>query len=192
YLWIVDPIDGTANFVHGVYPHAVSIGLQHEGRLAVGVVYELGRDELFTATRGGGTFLNGRRQRVTETNTLGESLVATGFPFRSHTFRYADAYLNVLRTFMSQCHGVRRLGSAAVDMAYVCCGRFDGFFEMGLSPWDVAAGALLVEEAGGRVTDFSAEERAPLFNGQMIATNSRLHGAFQEAIGPLREALRDG
>lgn len=183
FRWIVDPIDGTTNFAHGVPPYAVSIALQHATGIVVGVVYEVSRDELFDAVRGGGFRVAGRPARVSATRTLGDSLVTTGFPYRS--YGHVDAYLGVLRTFMERTRGVRRPGSASVDLAYVAAGRFDGFFETGLMPWDVAAGSLLVTEAGGRVTDYAAAGD-PVFGRQILASNGLVHAAMQEVLSPMR------
>ncbi len=173
YRWIVDPIDGTTNFTHGVPPYAVSIGLQHHHEVVVGVILDVSRDELFTAVRGHGLRVNGYARSVSPTASLAESLITTGFPYRS--IDHLDVYLQVLSDFMTQSRGVRRPGSAAVDLAYVAAGRFEGFFETGLKSWDIAAGLLLVEEAGGRVTDYR-DRGNPLFEEQVLATNGRIHG----------------
>ena len=183
FRWIVDPLDGTTNFMHGVPPYAVSIALQHGAEVVVGVVLDVARDELFTATQGGGAYCNGTPLHVSRRAHLRESLLTTGFPYRS--FGHMEPYLVVLRAFMEQARGVRRPGAASVDLAYVACGRFDGFFETGLSAWDVAAGALLVEEAGGCVTDYH-EARHPYFVGQILASNGLLHPAMLEVVAPLR------
>lgn len=187
YRWIIDPIDGTTNFTRGVPPYAVSIGLQRTGEgageVVVGVVLDVARGELFTAVRGQGLRVDGQPYRVSTTPALDESLVTTGFPYRS--VDHLDAYLAVLGTCMRRSRGVRRPGSASVDLAYVACGRFDAFFETGLKAWDVAAGLLLVEEAGGRVTDF-ADASNPLFAGQLLATNGLVHEELMEMVQPLR------
>ena len=183
HRWIIDPIDGTTNFMHGVPPYAVSIGLQEGAEVVVGVVLDVARGELFTAVRGGGLYVNGVRAGVSSTSDLGESLLATGFPHRS--FGQVDPYLQVMRRFIRDALAIRRPGAASVDLAYVACGRFEGFFEIGLMPWDVAAGLVLVEEGGGRVTDYE-EGRNPLFSSQVLATNGRLHPAMLEALEPLR------
>lgn len=182
FHWIIDPIDGTTNFTHGVPPYGVSLALQHEGRTVVGVVYDVPHDELFTAVRGGGLYVNGVRARVSQTATLREALITTGFPYRE--MAHLDAYLEALGRIIRATRGVRRPGAASVDLAWVACGRFDGFFETGLSPWDVAAGILLVEEGGGRVTDFH-QRPDPLFARQILATNGRLHEALCELVAPL-------
>lgn len=184
--WIVDPVDGTTNFAHQSPPYAVSIGLQEGSRIVVGVVYELGRDELFTATRGGGAFRNGVPVRVSGRRELRESLLTTGFPFKE--YGQIDAYLATLRRFMLESRGVRRPGSAAADLANVACGRMEGFFEIGLSPWDAAAGALLIEEAGGLVTDFGGGDDW-LFGSQIIASNGLIHEAMLERVDILRRAI---
>lgn len=186
--WIVDPIDGTTNFTHGVAPYAVSIALQEAGgELVLGVIHEVVADEVFAAVRGQGLTVNGRPARVSATENLADALVTTGFPFRE--FGYVDAYLPVLRAFMERARGVRRPGSAAVDLAYVACGRFDGFFEAGLAPWDVAAGIVLVREGGGRVSAMT-EGTDPLFGRQLVASNAPLHAAMCDLARPLGEAHR--
>ena len=182
--WIVDPIDGTTNFMHGLPPYAVSIALEVEAQSVVGVVLDVPAGELFTAVRGGGCFLNGARVQVSQAEALSEALLATGFPYRA--FGHVEPYLEVLGQFMRAAQGLRRSGSAAVDLAHVACGRYGGFFETGLHPWDVAAGALLVEEAGGRVTDYRGEG-APTFAGQILATDGRLHAAMREMLAPMRD-----
>jgi myo-inositol-1(or 4)-monophosphatase len=155
YRWIIDPLDGTTNFIHGFPQYCVSIGVEHRGALAHGVVYDPVRNELFTASKGRGAFLNDRRIRVSKCVKLQDALVGTGFPFRE--LRRADLYLRQLRKMMEDSSGVRRAGAAALDLAYVACGRLDAFWELGLSPWDMAAGALLIQEAGGLVGDLQGE-----------------------------------
>ncbi len=152
HVWIIDPLDGTTNFIHGFPQYAISIALRHRGVLEQAVVFDPGRNELFTATRGRGAFLNDRRIRVSKRAKLAESLIGTGFPFRdlAHLDEYMAAFERVTRT----AAGIRRAGAAALDLAYVAAGRLDGFWEIGLSPWDMAAGALLILEAGGLVSDF--------------------------------------
>ncbi|MFB3132819.1 MAG: inositol monophosphatase family protein [Rhodothermales bacterium] len=186
YRWIIDPIDGTTNFTHGLPPYAVSIALQQGTEVVLGVGLEVAHEELFTAIRGSGTYRNGVRVRVSRRPTLDCSLLATGFPYRA--FGHVDSYLKVFRRFMQQTRGVRRLGAAAIDLAYVACGRFDGFFETGLNAWDVAAGTLLVEEAGGRVTDYQNAPN-PLFKKQILATNGPLHEAMLDILAPMREVF---
>ena len=179
YVWIIDPLDGTTNFLHG-FPHfAVSIGLKHKDRLDQAVVFDPSRDELFTASRGNGAQLNDRRIRVSRITELEYALLGAGFPFRSH--RYMEPWINMLRDFMLNTSGIRRPGSAALDLAYVACGRYEGFWEIGLSPWDMAAGALLVQEAGGMVTDFSGDQ-AYLDSGNIIAGNPKIHAEMLRRI----------
>lgn len=151
--WIIDPIDGTTNFVHGVPVYAISIALEVDKRVELGAVFELNRREFFHAVRGKGAFLNDERIKVAEHEKLDDTLIATGFPY--YDFERTSKYLKALEQFMKHTRGVRRLGSAAMDLAYVACGMFDAFFEYSLSPWDVAGGSLLVEEAGGLITDFA-------------------------------------
>lgn len=152
YNWIVDPLDGTTNFVHGIPVFSVSIALMHKNELLIGVVNEVNRHECFYAYKGGGAFCNQKPIKVTDTPKLSGGVIATGFPYAD--FKEISLYMNTLQRMMESSRGLRRLGSAAVDLAYVAAGRFDAFFEYNLNPWDVAAGALLVQEAGGKVTDF--------------------------------------
>jgi myo-inositol-1(or 4)-monophosphatase len=180
--WIIDPIDGTTNFTHGISPYAVSIGLRAGGQMVIGVVLEVTRNEIFSAYRGGGLRVNGVPACVSETPELSQSLVTTGFPYRE--FEHVDAYLAVMREFMQRTQGIRRPGSAAIDLAWVAAGRFDGFFERGLSPWDVAAGIVLVEEGGGKVTDFSGESD-PVFKGDVVASNGIVHQEMITLVEPL-------
>ncbi len=181
YVWIIDPLDGTTNFLHG-FPHfAVSIGLKCRDRLEQAVVFDPSRNELFTATRGNGAQLNDRRIRVSRVTDLEYALLGAGFPFRSH--HYMDAWIQTLREFMLSTSGIRRPGSASLDLAYVACGRYDGFWEIGLSPWDMAAGALIVQEAGGMVTDFSGDQ-GYLESGNIIAGNPKIHAEMVRRIQP--------
>jgi myo-inositol-1(or 4)-monophosphatase len=168
YDWIIDPLDGTTNFIHGLPTYAISIALQCDGELVLGVVYEINRDECFSAWKNGGAYLNDKQISVSKASAIENTLLATGFPY--YEFGRLDAYLAVLKELMQRCHGVRRIGSAAIDLAYVACGRFDGYFEFNLNSYDVAAGIVLVREAGGQVFDFiggndSIERR------EMLATN---------------------
>jgi myo-inositol-1(or 4)-monophosphatase len=179
YVWIVDPLDGTTNFLHGVPQYCVSIALTHRGQLQQAVVFDVNRSELFTATRGAGAFLNDRRIRVSRTDKLDNALIATGFPFKE--VDHIDEYLRMLRHMMVGCAGVRRPGAAALDLAWVAAGRTDVFWELGLSPWDMAAGALLVREAGGLVGDLAGED-AFLENGRIVATNGKIFGAMLKAL----------
>ncbi len=184
--WIIDPIDGTTNFAHGVPPYAVSIALAEGSDIVVGVVMEVVSGELFSAAIGGGSCRNGERIHVSRSTHLGESLVSTGFPYRS--VGHLDRYLESLGSFMQRCRGVRRHGSASIDLAYLACGRFDGFFETGLNPWDVAAGVLLVREAGGRVTQFSGSGD-PVFAGQILGSNGLIHDDMQRVVAPLLDVF---
>ena len=155
YVWIIDPLDGTTNFIHGFPQYCVSIGLRHRGIVTQAVIYDPGRNELYTASRGHGAYLNDRRLRVSKRKQLDDALIGTGFPFRE-IGQIAD-YMPVLRQVMAQTAGVRRAGAAALDLAYVAAGRLDGFWEIGLAPWDMAAGSLLIQEAGGLVSDFDGD-----------------------------------
>ncbi len=152
YTWIIDPLDGTTNFIHGLPIYAISIGLEFNNEIILGVVYEINKDEMFSATKNGGAFLNGQKISCTNTNDLKDTLVATGFPY--YNFELLPQYMNLFSSLMQKTHGLRRLGSAAVDLAYVACGRFDAYFEYNLNAWDVAGGAILVKEAGGECIDF--------------------------------------
>ena len=179
YVWVIDPLDGTTNFIHGFPHYCVSIGIQHRGALAHAVVYDPGRNELFTASKGRGAFLNDRRIRVSKCTRLDEALVGTGFPFKE--LSRLDLYTRQLIHLMKSCAGVRRAGSAALDFAYVACGRLDAFWEMGLSPWDIAAGALLVQEAGGLVADLEGEQ-SYLQSGDVCAATPKVFPALLEAM----------
>jgi len=181
YVWVIDPLDGTTNFLHGFPQYAVSIALKHKGRLEVGVVYDPLRDELFTAKRGGGAMLNNRRLRVTNQSTLKGALIGTGFPFK--TDQYLDAYVGMFRAITKDSAGIRRAGAAALDLAYVAAGRLDGFWEIGVMEWDIAAGVLLIKEAGGVVTDFSFNEYY-IQSGNVIAGNPKMHQIMFKLIEP--------
>jgi myo-inositol-1(or 4)-monophosphatase len=181
YQWIIDPLDGTTNFLHGFPQFAVSIAMQYRGQLESAVVYDPVRDEMFTASHGQGAQLNDRRLRVTDQKTLKGALIGTGIPFRDQ--RYIDAYLAIMKDMVKDTAGIRRPGSAALDMAYVAAGRTDGFWELGLSSWDFAAGALIVREAGGTVTDIRGGDRY-LESGNVIAGGIRVHGEMVKRIKP--------
>jgi myo-inositol-1(or 4)-monophosphatase len=180
YTWIIDPLDGTTNFLHGLPCFSVSIGLYHQGEVVLGVVYEINLDECFYAWKGGGAYLNGQRMQVTAAPTLGDSLLATGFPYSS--MELTELYLKILGAYMAKTHGVRRLGSAAADMAYVAAGRFEGFFEFNLNSYDVAAGVILIQEAGGKVTNFRGGGD-PVFGRQVLASNGHVHDEMLAIIG---------
>jgi myo-inositol-1(or 4)-monophosphatase len=168
FTWVIDPLDGTTNFIHGLPVYCVSVGLLHFNVPVLGIVFEMNRNEMFTAYKDGGAFLNGKKINVTQTQKLNETLIATGFPY--YDFENMKSYLNVLTELMKSTRGLRRMGSAAVDLAYTACGRFDAFFEYSLSPWDVAGGACIVKEAGGTVMDFRGGENY-LFGKEIIACN---------------------
>jgi myo-inositol-1(or 4)-monophosphatase len=175
YRWIVDPLDGTTNFIHGVPAFAVSIGLTAETGLVAGAVHDPCRDETFHARRGGGAFLNGSRIACTELDHLDAALIATGFPFREMV--HLPAYLAAFERFVRSTSGLRRAGSASLDLVYTACGRYDGFFEVGLKPWDLAGGAMVVMEAGGIVTDVRGGSEF-LREGSVVAAGARLHAAM--------------
>jgi myo-inositol-1(or 4)-monophosphatase len=187
-VWIIDPLDGTTNFLHGFPTFAVSIACQQKGRLEHAVVYDPMRQELFTATRGSGAHLDNHRMRVSKQRALEGSLIGTGFPFRANT-SYIDAYLKMLKAAMQSTAGVRRPGAAALDLAYVAAGRIDGFWEIGLSPWDTAAGTLLIQEAGGRIGTLTGAEYTQ--GGDVLAGTPKVYAALLELFAPyVPEALR--
>jgi len=179
YNWIIDPLDGTTNYIHGVPVFSVSIALADKSDLLSGVVYEISRDECFYAWKGGHSFLNGNRIKVSQTSVFDDALMATGFPYSDYSL--LEPYMGLLEEMIKSTRGIRRLGSAAVDLAYTACGRFDVFFEYGLNPWDVAAGSLIVNEAGGSVTDFSNSGDF-LFGRQIVASNAILHNKFLKQL----------
>ena len=179
YNWIIDPLDGTTNFIHGVYPFAISVALADGNEPIVGVILELGLDECFYAWKGGGAWKDENPIEVSKRMTLNESLIATGFPYTN--FSNLDNFMGTIDWFMKNSQGLRRLGSAATDMAYVACGRYDGFYEYGLSPWDVAAGIIIISEAGGKSADFQGGDNY-LFGGELISTNSHNHDEFVKVI----------
>ncbi len=179
-IWVIDPLDGTTNFAHGFPIFAVSIALLKDGVPQVGVVYCPMQDELFAACKGGGAWLNGTPIHTTTTKFLVEALVATGFPYDIH--KNLDTVLGQMRTILPKVRDIRRAGAAAVDLAYVACGRLDGFWEMDLQPWDTAAGWLLVTESGGVVSDFSGQAYSP-FIPEILATNSPLHPLLTDLLG---------
>jgi myo-inositol-1(or 4)-monophosphatase len=188
YQWIIDPLDGTTNFLHGFPQYAVSIALAHKGVLTQAVVYDPGNNDLFTATRGAGAYLNDTRIRVSKRTQLKGALVGTGFPFKEN--QHLDAYLAMLRDIMQNASGVRRAGSAALDLAYVAAGRLDVFWEIGLAPWDIAAGALLVTEAGGVVGDLQGDDKH-MQCGNVIGGNLPIFAAMVKQLAPhLTPALR--
>jgi len=179
YTWIIDPVDGTTNYTHGVPFWAISVALMHDQELVLGYVYEVMHDELFSAIKGQGTLLNGSPIRVSDTPGMDKALLATGFPYTD--FSFLEEYMLLFTDFIRASHGLRRFGSAALDLAYVAAGRFDGFFEFGLNPWDVAAGILLVREAGGRCTTFSGDEDC-VFARQTCAGNTQVHAQMLQIV----------
>jgi myo-inositol-1(or 4)-monophosphatase len=179
YRWIIDPLDGTTNFIHGFPQYAVSIGLEHRGIVTQAVVYDPGRNELFTASRGRGAFLNDRRIRVSRRLHLKDALIGTGFPFRD--LGHLDEYLRMFRAMTEQTAGVRRAGAAALDLAYVAAGRLDGFWEIGLAPWDMAAGSLLIIEAGGLISDYDGAEKY-LERGHVVCGGPKVFGHLLQLI----------
>ena len=181
YLWIIDPLDGTTNFLHGFPSFAVSIGLRHKGKLEQAVVYDPLTQEMFTASRGAGALLNNRRIRVTRRSGLSGALLGTGFPFKAQ--QHLDNYLAMFKALFPETAGIRRQGSAALDLAYVAAGRLDGFWEIGLNPWDMAAGALLIREAGGIVGDFQGGGQY-FETGNLVAGNPKVFAAIIRTIQP--------
>lgn len=179
YNWIIDPLDGTTNFIHGLPVFSVSIALKDNDELVVGVVYEINLDECFYAWKGAPAYLNGKEIKVSAAPTVGESLLATGFPY--YDFNKQPQYIALFTHLMKSCHGLRRLGSAAVDLAYTACGRFDAYYEYNLNPWDVAAGIVIVRQAGGHVVNFSGGDEI-LDSRELLATNGKLTGEMLEAI----------
>lgn len=184
YTWIIDPLDGTTNFIHGVPCFCISIGLYEttedgKGRMILGVIHDPSNQETFHAVKDKGAFLNGKRIRVTQRKNLKDSLLVTGFP--TYDYSRMGEYLELFRYLMKHTRGLRRLGSAAIDLAWVACGRFDAFYEYSLNAWDVAAGALIVEEAGGEVSDFSGKDMW-IFGKEIIASNGKLHRPLVKSV----------
>lgn len=175
YQWIIDPLDGTTNFLHDLPCFSISVALRIKEELVIGVVHEVNENETFHAYKNGGAYLNGKKISVSSSTTLSETLIATGFPY--YDYSKVKNYLKMLEYLMQETRGIRRLGSAAVDLVYVACGRFDAFFEYSLNAWDVAAGILIVQEAGGNVTDFSGEKDY-LFGREIVATNAGIAEEF--------------
>ena len=177
--WIIDPLDGTTNFIFNIPMYCTSVALIRNNELQIGVIYDPNHNEIFSAWKGGGAYLNGEAIKVSDKNELISSLIATGFPYDD--FDRADEFLKLLGNLITKSKGIRRLGSAALDLAYVACGRFDAFYEYGLNPWDVAAGSLIVLEAGGKVSDFSGKGNY-IFGSDILATNSKVHQEIQQEI----------
>lgn len=181
FEWIIDPLDGTTNFIHGMPQYAVSIALAQKGVVTHAVVYDPNRNELFTASKGGGAFLNDRRIRVSKRVKLQDALIGTGFPYR--VFEHSDVYMEIFKELTKKTSGLRRPGAASLDLAYVACGRYDGFFEFGLAPWDIAAGSLLISEAGGLVSDLAGESTY-LETGNIVAGSPKIFSQLLQTITP--------
>jgi len=179
YNWIIDPLDGTTNYLHGLPIYAISVGLTHFEKPVLGVVFHVVRRECFHAIEDGNAYCNGKIINVSAIPTLQESLLATGFPY--YHFDKRDMYLDIIKDFLEKTHGIRRLGSAAIDLAYVACGRLEGYFEYNLNAWDVAAGILIVQQAGGTVTDFKGGSNC-LFGGELCAGNKLMHGEMLQLV----------
>jgi myo-inositol-1(or 4)-monophosphatase len=183
FNWIIDPLDGTTNFIHGITPFAISIALMEKDEIILGIVYEFGLDECFYAWKDSPAYLNGKEIHVSTQSNIKDSLVATGFPY--YDFKRMKPFLESLEFFMKDTHGVRRLGSAATDLAYVACGRFEAFYEYSLSPWDVAAGAFIVKQAGGKVSDFKGKNNY-IFGKEIVAAN---HGVFDNFLAIVKQYM---
>jgi myo-inositol-1(or 4)-monophosphatase len=181
YQWIIDPLDGTTNFLHGLPQYAVSIALAHKGVVTQAVVYDPNRNDLFTASRGRGAFLNDRRMRVSKRIKLEDTLIGTGFPFRE--LKHLEQYIAIFRDLVKQTSGLRRPGAASLDLAYVAAGWYDGFWELGLSRWDIAAGTLLITEAGGLVGDLQGTDRY-MESGHLVAGNPKIFVQLLKVIEP--------
>ncbi len=177
--WIIDPLDGTTNFLHGIPHFAISIGLERDRKMHAGVIYDPLRDELFWAETGGGAFINSKRLRVSSRNRIPDTLLATGMPFKGHSTH--PEYPEMLNQVWQQTSGIRRYGSAALDLAYVAAGRFDGFWEFALSPWDISAGIVIVREAGGMVTEVNGNDN-PMKTGNILATNGHIHDSVRSLL----------
>lgn len=177
--WIIDPLDGTTNFIHGIPAYAVSIALEEENQLVLGVVYEINRDECFYAWKNSAAFLNGGEIKVSDHYELKDTLIATGFPY--YDFKKQDTYMALFKEVMQKCHGLRRIGAASVDLAYTACGRFSAYFEYNLKPWDIAAGMFIVKQAGGEIFDFSGGNEV-LKNGDIVATNGKISKELNQII----------
>jgi len=187
YTWIIDPLDGTTNFIHGFPQYAVSIALRHREHITQAVVYDPTRNELFTATRGRGAFMNERRLRVSKRERLADCLIGTGFPFRA--LEHLDEYVQMFKNITETTAGIRRPGAAALDLAYVAAGRLDGFWEIGLSPWDMAAGGLLILEAGGLVSNFEGEPRF-MEDGRIVCAPPKIFPQLLKLVGDVHRATR--
>ncbi|HON53906.1 MAG TPA: inositol monophosphatase family protein [Bacteroidales bacterium] len=182
YNWIIDPIDGTTNFIHGVPPHAISVALMQHNTIVLGVVYEIMMDECFYTWQGAPAYCNGKKIHVSQTESVSKSLIGTGFPYNDYSL--IDEYGIAMNYFMKHSHGLRRLGSAATDLAYVACGRYDAFFEYSLKAWDIAAGIILIQQAGGSVSDFKGGSNY-LFSGELIASNGIVQHEMISILQPI-------
>lgn len=213
YMWIIDPLDGTTNFIHGLPCYCISIGLYLSpaarpddqvgrgggggrndlGEIILGVIYEPNHNELFYATKNGGSFLNGKKISISKIKKVKDSLIVTGFPY--HNYSMLNEYIDLFKHFMKESHGLRRMGSAAVDLVYTACGRFEAFYEYGLNPWDIAAGALIVKEAGGKISDFNGKQNW-LFGKEIIASNGKTHkemvSSVKKFFGSPQPSQREG
>lgn len=179
YKWIIDPLDGTTNYIHGIAPHSVSIALMEGREIVAGTVYEVGQDEMFYAWKDSPAYLNEKEIKTATATRLEDTLIGTGFPY--YDFEKVEDYINAMRYLMRHTRGLRRMGSAAVDIAYVAAGRFDAFYEHGLHPWDVAAGAIILKQAGGRISDFNGGDNW-LFGGELVAASSGIFDSFYKII----------
>lgn len=186
YRWIIDPLDGTTNFIHGFPQYAISIALARGNAVEQAVIFDPTRNELFTASKGGGAFLNDRRIRVSKRTKLSEALVGTGFPYRA--FEHAESYLGIFKELCQKCAGMRRPGAASLDLAYVAAGRLDAFWEFGLAPWDMAAGTLLITEAGGLVSDLNGEQNH-LTTGNIVAGSPKIFLPLLQLVQTHRKGI---
>jgi myo-inositol-1(or 4)-monophosphatase len=182
YQWVIDPLDGTTNFIHGLPPYAISIALMDNSEVIIGVVYEICANECFYAWKDSKAYLNGNPINVTSASTVNDALIATGFPY--YDYSLMPAFFNSLEYFFTHSHGVRRIGSAATDLAYVACGRFEAFYEYGLHAWDVAAGSLILQQAGGKVSDFNGNNNY-IFGKEIVASNKNFFPEFQQTLNKI-------
>ena len=182
-VWIIDPLDGTTNFIHGFPQYCVSLALQHRGQITQAVIYDPTRNDLFTATKGSGAYLNEKRIRVGKRDKIADALIGTGFQFRETEGPAMDEYIKIFRIMTQSCTGLRRPGAAALDLAYVAAGRLDGFFEKSLKPWDIAAGALLITESGGIIGDFSGDSNY-LYKGDVLAGSPKVFAQMVSLLSP--------
>ena len=188
YVWIIDPLDGTTNFLHGFPVYAVSIALAHRGQVQQAVVYDPTRNDLYFASKGRGAFCNDRRLRVSKRTRISDSLIGTGFPFRKgDNFK---RYVKMFEEVMQSCAGLRRPGAAALDLCYVAAGYYDGFFETGLNPWDVAAGSLIITEAGGLIGNFTGDADY-LYQREVVAGNPKVYGQLVQILAPYSRVIKD-